>query len=521
MQLTVPQRNVADESSFPTDPDGVNRWLSLLNPGTSSKDAMEVYRGLRHSNRLHNDPTRRRAVVACFVPTLRNLGESLREICQAQPLPMTAEFQRSVQLLDGLLREEAFAFKILLADSPQPRANDLRRAMQALAHQAECRVLGYKRIPESLLSDAHQLYELAEEFSLLNETPDEEHRSTLNHYQSILLLSLADCRQHRARQLGPLIEFLQIHAASIRLVRQMPVDPGRTGNFAVHLKHGARPVAATSLLAEGSRDIRWFNVSTLLTRIDVHLAHSNAQQASVLGSDTLDRESLARLRVTFARSRRRRANRVVSNENRIVVIGHKSMCAHMHLAAAKAASVAAEKMTDNLAASYEAMARAGDVMRHEDDQQWSLINHSPQGAALFNPNCHAGAVQVGELISIQTFEDPANVSTTGRSKALVGIVRWVAAGDGNAIRLGVEFLAKGVLPVGLSRTHSSDIVADDALIVACKVQNKVLQTILLPAYLYQVNDRLTVTLNGKSRDVRLNHQLQHNGLFSHFSLLDV
>jgi len=63
-------------------------------------------------------------------------------------------------------------------------------------------------------------------------------------------------------------------------------------------------------------------------------------------------------------------------------------------------------------------------------------------------------------------------------------------------------------------------VADDALIVACKVRDKVLQTILLPSYLYQTGDRLTVTLNGKSRRVVLHRTLQSNGLFSHFSLID-
>lgn len=158
MQLTVPQRTDADAESFPVNPDGVNRWLGKLDPLGSSSDAMEVYRGLRHSNRLNNDLNRRRAVIACFIPTLRELNTSLLEISQAQPLPLTTEFQRSAQLLDGLLREEAFAYKILLADSPQPRGEDVRQAMQALAKQAESRIHQFKAIPESLLRDAHQLY---------------------------------------------------------------------------------------------------------------------------------------------------------------------------------------------------------------------------------------------------------------------------------------------------------------------------------------------------------------------------
>jgi len=185
---------------------------------------MEVYRGLRHSNRLHNDLNRRRAVIACFIPTLRELNESLLEICQAQPLPFTAEFQRNAQLLDCFLREEAFAFKILLADSPQPRGDDVRRAMQALARQAECRVHGCKNITESLLQDAHQLYGLAEEFSLLDVKPDDNQRSTAEHYKYLLLLTLADCRQHQVRQVKPLLEFLQNNASAIQLRTKAPTD---------------------------------------------------------------------------------------------------------------------------------------------------------------------------------------------------------------------------------------------------------------------------------------------------------
>ena len=521
MQLTVPQKTDADASSFPVDPDGVNRWLSKLNPINSVNDAMEVYRGLRHSNRLNNDLNRRRDVVACLIPTLRDLCDALQEICQAQPLPLTSEFQRSAQLLDGLLREEALAFKIMLAESPQPRGNDLRRAMQALARQAECRVHCYKKPSEPLLRDAHQLYGLAEEFSLLDAKPEDEQRSTFDHYRYILLMTLADCRQHRVGQLQPMLEFLRAHASGIRLTKQMPADLARVGTFAFHLNDGAKPVPATALLTEGTRDVRWFNVTPLLTRIDAQLANANAQDSALLGSETLDRQSFARLRVTFARSRARRTQRRITFEAKLVTIGHKSICAHMHLAAAKAASAAAEISADNLAAGYEALNKASDIPTLENDDDWVLDNQSAQGACLHNTNCRAGSVQVGELISVQALDAARTTGPSGRSQALLGIVRWVAASDSNGITLGMEFLAKGVLPVGLSRSNSTDIIADDALIVACKVQNKILQTILLPAYLYQSNDRLIVTLNGKSRHVMLSQQLQHNGLFSHFSLRDV
>lgn len=514
MQLTVPQRTVADTESFPVEPDGVSRWLAKLDPTRSTSDAMEVYRGLRHSNRLHNDLNRRRAVVSCFIPTLRELNESLLEICHAQPLPLTADFQRTAQLLDCFLREEAFAFKILLADSPQPRGDDVRRAMQALARQAECRIHGCKSISESLLQDAHQLYGLAEEFSLLDIRPDDNQRSTAEHYKYILLLTLADCRQHQVRQLSPLLEFLQDSASTLRILAKAPSDTAQSINYAVHLQYGARPVPASSLVVDSYRQVRWFNLANILKRIDVQLAKTKSQDVALLGSESLDRQSLARLRVTLARSRQRRSQRVIRHEQQIVTLGHKSICAHLHFGAVKSISSAenAEQIT---------ISDTADVMNSNEDQNWVVINQSAQGAALYSPRCRAGVVQVGELVSIETIDSFEETSTlTGKSTALIGVVRWVIANDNSAIRFGVEYLAKGALPVGISRTHSDDIVADDAIIIACKVKDIVLQTILLPAYLYEPGDRLTVTLGGKARSVILNKSLQNNGLFSHFSLRD-
>ena len=141
-----------------------------------------------------------------------------------------------------------------------------------------------------------------------------------------------------------------------------------------------------------------------------------------------------------------------------------------------------------------------------------------------NLDCKAGTAQVGDLVSIKPNDSSSlhnpHTSTSGKSNATLGIIRWIKAGKSNQLKLGIEYLAKGILPVGIVRTDSGDDIKTDALIVACKVKNTVLQTMLLPAYLYQPGDRLTVSLNGKSRNLQLHQTLQSNGLFSHYSLKD-
>ena len=184
------------------------------------------------------------------------------------------------------------------------------------------------------------------------------------------------------------------------------------------------------------------------------------------------------------------------------------MCAFLHLAASKA--------KEDISTGDE----LPPVLHAINEEQWNMVNQTPQGACLVSSNCKAGMVQVGELVSLQMPDNTATVNENGKTSAMLGLIRWIKASDKTQLKIGIEYLAKGALPIGISRTDSDDIVADDALIVACKVRDKVLQTILLPSYLYQTGDRLTVSLNGKSRKVVLHKTLQSNGLFSHFSLID-
>jgi hypothetical protein len=496
MQLTIPQRSVADTKSFPVDPEGVSRWLARLQPVKSLADAREVYRGLKHSNRLHNDADRRRAVLACFIPVLRELHTILMETCQAQPLPMARDFQRAGQLVDGLLREEVFAFKILLADSDKPMANDVRRAMHALARQAEAAIHGYRRIPAALLRDAHQLHELAGQHGLVDSAVNTDMPSTDHHYRYIMLLSLADSHQQRVRQLPLLLPFLQDLADALEVSGTPPECNLQPTDLAVHLRHGAPPQPAASLLVDNQQALRFLDLRPLLERIDAQISRTQAAHASLLGADSLEKQSLARLRLAMSRSRQRRGARIVTRQSQHVVFGHKAICAALNFSASKEPA-------------------ANDIL-----DEWVKFNECPQGVGLISENPRAGLVQVGELVSITDPSKSMSESNSGKMTKLIGVVRWVSMDNQATIRAGVELLATGVLPVAISRTDADDAVADTAMIIACKVHRNVMQTMLLPAYMYQSGDRLTASLHGKSRRVQLKQCLQTNGLFSHYSLDD-
>lgn len=513
MQLTVPHRTVADTSSFPVNPDGVAAWLRDLRPLESESDAREVYRGLKHSNRLHNDVDQRRAVLSCFIPVLRELHGHLSELSHAQPLPLTREFSRSARLRDALLREEAFAFKILLSDSSSPLADDARRAMQALARQAESVTHAYRRIPDALIQDAHQLYALAEEHRLLSDRQGSELLSLLDHYRLILLLSVADLTQQRVRQLPLVMDFLRTCVADIHIEKGREKSSLQPTDYAINLHQGSRPEPALSLLGDNPEQVRWFSIAPLLYRIDKYSSRIRPNPTGVLGSDVLERQSLARLHVALSRTRHRRSCRQIINEPRRVVFGHKEVCAHLLY--------------------------CPDEPPAPEETSWKIVNLSSQGMCLASAQCRAGLVQVGELISVTELDKPLrgpDERDSSKINALLGVVRWVNARGTEGICMGVEYLATSVLPVSVTRnilfnhettdpSYSLDddepeSIGENALIIACKVQRTVMQTILMPSYLYQSGDRLTAAQGERSRQVQLRKCLQANGLFSQFSLTD-
>lgn len=498
MHLTIPQRSVADTGSFPVDPDGVRAWIDALRPLDSSRDASEIYRGLKHSNRLHNDVDKRRAVLSCFIPVLRKLHEQLDELNRAQPLPLTHEFARSARLSDALLREEAFSFKILLSDCESPLEDDARRAMQALARQAIAAIHAYRRVPAALLLDAHQIFALTEKHALTAQ-PDSDYRSLLTHYKSILLLSLIDTHQLRVRQLPLMLDWLLDAAETIQIHPLQVTEPApASSSLAVHVGSGSGPSPLAGLRIDDDLDIRLIDIQSVLTLVDQRVRKTRPTRASLLGSDTLEHQTLVRLQQSLVKTGKRRSARTVTNHSTDAVFGHKEITAHLLFK-----PVDADKS-------------------HPDDESpgnWTVINESASGTCLASDSCRAGLVQPGELVTLcnrgQSEEPDTDKITTP-----IGVVRWVRAIHDETLQVGIEYLARTVLPVTVIRSDSKNRLAEPALIIACKVQGLVMQTMLLPAFLYQTGDHLTAMQGKRSRRVLLRRCLQTNGLYSHFSLRD-
>ena len=405
---------------------------------------------------------------------------------------MAIPFQRASLLLDELLREEANTWKILLAQSETPQLADATHALNALSGQAIAAVQQYRRVPRNCVRDAHQVYAFAESAGLLvrekgaRNASDAYIDALLNAYANILIITTMDLRQIRAKQLDLTLAFLNDHRDKIRLSQSAPDKIWRNTDCLINLNSSEPPVAAACYLGNMSDPaVRWLDFSQLMEAVDLRLARTRTTVSMTLGADTLERQTLTRLSHDLGRNRARKIARCISYEPMTLSFGHQQI-------------------------SNQLLREVGDVKLDAEgvSVEWTRINYSKTGAAFRSIDPSIGTAQVGELVAIRDDD----VTTT------LGIVRWVHATEEGCIKLGIEFLSNGVIPVELTRSNADDGVTDEALIIACRIEGKVTQTILLPGYRFHTGDRLTASQSEKQKHIKLGQCLQSNGMFSQFVL---
>ena len=522
--LPIPARGVAGEGSFPLEPDAVAGWLARLDPVRSDPDARELLRGLVHSNRLHNDVERRRRTVALLLPPLRALHERLAETARAQPLPLTRDFERDRALAADLLREESIAFRALLVDADAPLRADARRAMHALARLAELDANAYRAPDPHVLGDAHALYAWANRTGLVADaTPDEGLADLGDHYRLILALALADPHRHRTRQLPLLIDWLRRECGRLRLDELDPraaaaANRRAPGRWLVDLRAGAGPVPAGAALTGDSPDLLVVDAAPLSRELARLTASPDAGRTSSPGADNLERQSLARLAATLAPPTgpaRRAAHRRHRRGARVRPARHLRPVALRRRVRAPSPGrgpVAHRRSLGHGTAPRRARpasrARPGRRARHRarDPGRRRRARHRVGRRS----GCRAGR-RAGSRSGGGSGDGDAV-----RRGLLIGIVRRVRAARDGALDVGIELLARQAMPVTISREDDVGAAPEQALIVACRVGGRNLQTLLVPAYLYRTGDRLRAVRRGRSRRLELARCLQVNGLFSHY-----
>jgi len=183
MSLQIPTRKSAGKTSFPTSPAGVEDWLRNLDVSDSGSWIQDLYRGLKHSNRLEVKSLSRVEILKLMEPYVDDALDQLASMYFQQPLPLSKKISNVHQLGSSLLQELGFAWKIVVQDTYSTllqgqngvRAQAILRALRVLAKNILHHSLVYSPVPEGILADANTLYRMAEKSDIKIRTA---HRST-------------------------------------------------------------------------------------------------------------------------------------------------------------------------------------------------------------------------------------------------------------------------------------------------------------------------------------------------------
>jgi len=311
-------------------------------------------------------------------------------------------------------------------------------------------------VPPACLRDAHQIYALAESEGLFDlgqgqlDTRLPMVETATDAYATLLTLATLDLRQIRARQLSLAMEFLRDHREKIKVTKQAPEYTWRETDRVLNFTSCFHPVHAASYLGNfDDPHTRWLDLAPLLRAVDDRSARTRTTLSMTLGNDTLERQTLTRLNHALTSSRSRKIARCVSHNVVQISFGHQQIANQLLLGVSDV---------------------EGESVKPVDSPTWIRFNYSAQGAAYRCEDALIGTIQVGELVAVET----------DNNSTLIGAIRWVHAADNGALAIGVEFLSNGVVPVALSRANADEGVTDEALIIACRLNGKVTQTILLP-----------------------------------------
>ncbi len=514
---------------------GVRRTLKGEQGTPSGNDALALYRGLLHSNRKQMTISERRSLVDSFLPVLSSVCESLSERCQAA-LPWSVDTRASARLLQNLQSEQIRALELLQEpcegshSDAATHLNDIERSLSLLVDQAEAAVncvptLARRNTPEcTSLVSAARTPSVCNRFihlSLIGSGDEATDLAALL-YRYLLLISLADLHTLRVAQLPAMLAFLVESAHRVQLHAMPTPSPHAITDFGLDLEHDAPPAPCARVLATGSESARHVDIAPLIEHINQHLERLKTSSLPVPETEHLQRTSLLRLRSALLRDNARRIPRRPVHRQQDVQIGFRAVCLGLATAGGSGGSVAVQ--------GGAAPAAQVDV--------WTLTNESELGCELVSLTCGVGRVQVGELVNLHDVDRPITASSNGRVKVSLGVIRWLRESSPGTLRIGVEFLGSSLLPVnvirpeGLSNPASTASafggvskqplpVSQESFIMTCKLEGKVLQTLILPVYHeFRQGEVLQLSIGEKTRMVRLQVCLQNNGLFSQFTVVD-
>ncbi len=407
-------------------------WLASLPSNPTPEAARSLSEQLGALNRSRAPLRERLVLTALFRDHAEKLISGLEAQVSGMPIPLQAKPRATARVIDDLLAELAYAYKLAVAEMSERWFRfgvarrlhlPVTRAIQMLARRLVLAHRTYAPPPPMVWADMHRLYGIAQHHHIEKLGLSKPGESSLATYRDALLLHFAEPHKLMSGEFDLTLAFLETEGESAVFIESVPQDPV-DGLFLIRTERDS-PGTAWSRRHTRNREIQTgdkvlvLNTARLADRA-LQAAETTTNPAGTL-SETSQRKTVLMRKLVrhWTASSSRQYSRLRRQARVDICIGLHGVWHFLRETSA-----------------------GGTVQTSE----WIVNNESPGGFAIMLVSGPVDAIKVGEVLGVR-----------GRDtdRVHICVVRWVLSDSPEHVELGLEELSPNAKPVSIARLATS------------------------------------------------------------------
>ncbi len=518
--------------SFDTRIEAVETWVANLPLVNVGETCRLVFNALTELNTMELPPQQRFKVLELFRRPNRYLRDALKRHFVGASFPLSTKATKAAALLYGVQLETAkgyqrIADELLNVDNLRQDftllAAGLHRALYYLGQGLLTTYQVYRPASPDLWRNIHHLYDASERKGLQASAVKEPYRhdreTTIEaQYKQILLLALADPHHLPQADMAQVYVLLEQWAPQCRLYPPHVAEPSNVS--IVDLESDAPPCHLVHSAAPRNTTSRLLDTSTLIHTLRGLLPQTPPEiltQRQALRSETPDaqwRILLQRLLTAWGMTSKRGFSRSVGTAENIELI-YGISAIHQCLNGSDAL------VTENKSSfGHHPARRAGKEKQplHSPaaaneglPQSGTVLNESAGGACLKWKAANPGKIRVGELLAIR--HDQRHSQGWD-----VAVIRWLKTLSDHTVEFGIQLLAPDAIPIAVRLCNEEEPDHDylKSLYLPELKATRQPASLIVPAFLYHVNDIVSLKMEHRELRLRLVKALESNRVYSRF-----
>jgi len=519
---------------FGADIEAVDTWIANLPLANVGETCRLVFNFLVELNTMELPLQQRFKVLELLHRPNHYLSGALKRHFVGAPFPLSAKANKAAALLQGIQLEAATGYQSI-ADELLNRDNlhqdftllatSLHHALYYLGQGLLTTYQMYRPARPGLWRNIHRLYDASErkglQASIVKDLGQGRNQATSieAQYKQILLLALADPHHLSHADMDQVYALLhQWWAPQCRLYPLHVDEPSDA--YIVDLESDAPPRYLAKNVTPRTATCRLLDTAALIDTLHGLLPQNPPEfltQGPALRSKQSDaqwRTLLQRLLTAWGMTSKRGFSRFKKTTGYIeLVYGFGAIHQCLNAPAALA--------TENKSSFGHHLAPRADTKRQtsgsstaaDEGQLYSVtaLNESAGGACLKWKEASPGKIRVGELLAIRHGHRPGQGWD-------VAVIRWFKTRSDRSVEFGIQLLAPDAVPVAVRLCNEEQSVHDHlkSLYLPPLKATRQPASLIVPAFLFHVNDIVSVKMEHRELRLRLVKPLESNRIYSRF-----